>query len=133
MEAERQRGEADRQRHEAETQQERNQQLRALLRDALDRLEQDVQEREQARQGLLASLDRELRARGVQVVVDQHSGVLRLSGDLLFATGSAALSSDAHGPSGSSLTYWRTHCPATRSTRRHPPVPRDRCRHWKRC
>ncbi len=95
MEAERQRAEADRQRHEAELQQQRNQQLRALLRDALDRLEQDVQEREQARQGLLAGLDRELHARGVQVVVDQHSGVLRLSGDLLFATGSAALSSDA--------------------------------------
>jgi chemotaxis protein MotB len=91
----RQREEADRRRHEAEVEQQRNQQLRGLLKDALDRLEQDIQLHEQARQNLLANLDQQLRDRGVQVVVDQHSGVLRLSGDLLFATGSAALSSDA--------------------------------------
>jgi chemotaxis protein MotB len=95
LETERQREEADRQRREAEVEQQRNHQLRGLLKDALDRLEQDIQEREQARQSLLASLDQQLRAQGVQVVVDQHSGVLRLSGDLLFATGSAALSTDA--------------------------------------
>ncbi len=94
-EAERQHVEADRQRREAEAEQQRNQQLRGLLKDALDRLEQDIQQHEQARQTLLASLYQQLRDRGVQVVVDQHSGVRRLSGDLLFDTGSAALNSDA--------------------------------------
>jgi len=94
-EAGRQREEADRQRREAQVEQQRNQQLRGLLKDALDRLEQDIEQHEQARQSLLASLDQQLRAQGVQVVVDQRSGVLRLSGDLLFATGSAALSTDA--------------------------------------
>ena len=76
-EAERQHKEADRQRREAELEQQRNQQLRGLLKDALDRLEQDIQLHEQARQTLLVSLDQQLRDRGVQVVVDQHSGVLR--------------------------------------------------------
>jgi chemotaxis protein MotB len=55
-EAERQHGEADRRRREAEAEQQRNQQLRGLLKDALDRLEQDIQQHEQARQTLLASL-----------------------------------------------------------------------------
>src|SRR5579875_3755413 len=94
-EAERQKAEAERQRREAHVEQEKNRQLRVLLRDALDRLEYDIQQREQARQNLLAKLAEQLRARGVQVVIDQHSGVLRLSGDLLFATGSAALSPEA--------------------------------------
>ncbi|MBX5470991.1 MAG: hypothetical protein IRZ23_00835 [Acetobacteraceae bacterium] len=94
-EAERQKAEAERQRREAQVEQEKNRQLRVLLRDALDRLEYDIQQREQARQNLLAKLAEQLRARGVQVVIDQHSGVLRLSGDLLFATGSAALSPEA--------------------------------------
>lgn len=95
IEAERERQEADRQRQQAEIAEHRNTQLRGLLKNALDRLEQDIQLHEQARQSLLASLDQQLRAQGVQVVIDQHSGVLRLSGDLLFATGSAALSSGA--------------------------------------
>jgi chemotaxis protein MotB len=94
-ETERQKAEAERQRREAQAEQEKNRQLRVLLRDALDRLEYDIQQREQARQTLLTKLAEQLRARGVQVVVDQHSGVLRLSGDLLFATGSAALSPEA--------------------------------------
>jgi flagellar motor protein MotB len=94
-EAERQRQEANRLRHEAEVEQQKNLMLRGVLHQALDRLEQDIQQREQARQSLLTTLDRQLRERGVQVVIDQRSGVLRLSGDLLFATGSAALSPDA--------------------------------------
>ncbi len=94
-ETEIQRAEAARQRHAAEVQLEQNNQLRGLLRDALARLERDLREREQARQSLLSALDQQLRSHGVQVVIDQRSGVLRLSGDLLFASGSAALGGDA--------------------------------------
>jgi flagellar motor protein MotB len=94
-EAERQRKEADRQRREAETQKHRNELLRGQLTEALRLLEQDLQLREQARQSLLLTLGQQLHDRGVVVGVDERSGVLHLSGDLLFATGSAALSVEA--------------------------------------
>lgn len=94
-EAEKQRQEADRQRREAETQKQRNEVLRGQLTEALRLLEQDLQLREQARQSLLLSLGQQLKDRGVLVEVDERSGVLHLSGDLLFATGSASLSTDA--------------------------------------
>jgi chemotaxis protein MotB len=94
-EAERQRQEADRQRREAETQKQRNEVLRGQLTEALRLLEQDLQLREQARQSLLLTLGQQLRDRGILVEVDERSGVLHLSGDLLFATGSAALSAEA--------------------------------------
>jgi flagellar motor protein MotB len=92
LETQRQREAAELARQEAEKAEQRRKQLQLLLKDALARLQQDIQLHEQARQSLLASLDKQLRAEGVQVVVDEHSGVLRLSGDLLFDTGSAALS-----------------------------------------
>jgi len=94
-EAQRQRLEADRQRREAEAQKQRNELLRGELDNALKLIEQDIQQREQARQNLLLSLGQQLHARGIQVEVDERSGVLHISGDLLFATGSAALSPDA--------------------------------------
>jgi flagellar motor protein MotB len=94
-EAEKQRQEADRQRSEAETQKKQNEVLRGQLTEALRLLEQDLQLREQARQSLLLTLGQQLHDRGVLVEVDERSGVLHLSGDLLFATGSAALSADA--------------------------------------
>ena len=80
---------------EAETQKQRNEVLRGQLTEALRLLEQDLQLREQARQSLLLTLGQQLHDRGVLVEVDERSGVLHLSGDLLFATGSAALSADA--------------------------------------
>jgi flagellar motor protein MotB len=94
-EAERQHQEADRQRHEVEAQKQRNELLRGQLNEALELLEQDLQLREQARQSLLLTLGQQLHDRGVLVEVDERSAVLHLSGDLLFATGSAALSAEA--------------------------------------
>jgi chemotaxis protein MotB len=91
----RQKLETERQRQKAEEEQLRNVRLRGLLRDALNRLQRDIELHEQARQYLLASLDRQLRAQDVQVGIDRRAGVLRLSGDLLFATNSATLNSDA--------------------------------------
>ncbi len=87
-EAERQRAEADREKH-------RNDQLRSLLSKAVDQLQHEIDLREAARRTLLSSLQEQLSARGIQVGIDQQSGVLRLAGDLLFATSSAALSDDA--------------------------------------
>jgi flagellar motor protein MotB len=94
-ETEVQRQEATRQRNAAELKERQNTELRGLLREALARLERDLREREQARQSLLVELEQQLHSRGIQVVVDQRSGVLRLAGDLLFSSGSAALSGDA--------------------------------------
>jgi chemotaxis protein MotB len=91
----RQKLETDLQREKAEKEQLRNVHLRGLLKDALDQLQRDIKLHEQARQDLLASLDRQLRAQDVQVVIDRRAGVLRLSGDLLFATNSATLNSGA--------------------------------------
>lgn len=91
----RQKLETEHQRQKAEEEQRRNVSLRGLLKDALDRLQRDIKLHEQARQDLLSSLDRQLRAQDVQVVIDRRAGVLRLSGDLLFATNSATLNSDA--------------------------------------
>jgi chemotaxis protein MotB len=132
-EAERQHVEADRQRREAAAEQQRNQQLRGLLKDALDRLEQDIQQHEQARQTLLASLDQQLRDRGVQVVVDQHSGVLRLSGDLLFDTGSAALNNDAQRTVHVLADVLQHTLPAMQQGSRRPTALPAPCRFWRLC
>lgn len=72
-----------------------NLRLRELLQQAMSQLEKDIEDRTAARDRLLASVERELVSRGVKVHVDQRSGVLRLSGDLLFGTGSAVLSPEA--------------------------------------
>lgn len=85
----------ERQTTEAQTQRQRNELLRGQLTEALRLLGQDLQSREQARQGLLQTLDQQLHDRGVPVEVDARTGVLHISGDLLFATGSAALSPEA--------------------------------------
>ena len=58
-------------------------------------LEKEIEVREAARQHLLVDLKSSLAQRGIKVEIDQHAGVLRLSGDLLFAAGSATLSRDA--------------------------------------
>ena len=93
--AEQRRQDAEQQRREAEAQKRVNETLRGELDNALRLIEQDIQQREQARQNLLLSLGQQLHARGIQVEVDERSGVLHISGDLLFGTGSAALSPDA--------------------------------------
>jgi chemotaxis protein MotB len=90
-EAERARIQQDR----ADEKEAENLRLRDLLTQAMSQLERDIEDRTAARDRLLASVERELVARGVKVHVDQRSGVLRLSGDLLFGTGSAVLSAEA--------------------------------------
>jgi len=94
-EAEHQRQEASRQHHEAEVQKQHNELLRGELTEALGLIEQDLQSREQARQNLMRNLGQQLHDRGILVEVDERTGVLHLSGDLLFATGSAMLSTEA--------------------------------------
>ncbi len=90
-----QKAEAARQRDEARRQEVKNATLKGLLRQAVVQLESEIESREAARRTLLTTMRDQLSTRGIQVVIDQRSGVLRLSGDLLFASGSAALSGDA--------------------------------------
>ncbi|MEK0081712.1 hypothetical protein [Benzoatithermus flavus] len=69
---------------------------RATLLKALDLLEADLEQRNRARIDMLDGLERRLRERGVQVQVDQRSGVLRLAErDLRFPTRSAELTPEA--------------------------------------
>jgi len=86
---------AEREREEAERQKTKNDKLKMLLGQAQAEMEREINLRERARESLLTTLQQQLSARGIQVVIDQRSGVLRLAGDLLFATGSADLSDDA--------------------------------------
>lgn len=72
-----------------------NQRLRKLLEDAVTQLERDIEARQQLRVAMLQTLERTLMERGVRVSVDTRSGVLRLSGDLLFETGRFELRSEA--------------------------------------
>ncbi len=69
--------------------------FRNLLAQARAQLQRDIEDRTAARNRLLMSLEQELVSRGVKVQVDQQSGILRLSGDLLFGTGTAVLSAGA--------------------------------------
>jgi len=93
--AKRERERATKQQARADEKQQENERLRALLRQAMVQLQHDIEDRTAARDRLLTSLENELLARGVKVQVDQRSGILRLSGDLLFGTGSAVLSAEA--------------------------------------
>lgn len=61
--------------------------LRQLLEQAVAQLEQDIERRQLLRIAMLETLEESLRERGVRVSIDRRSGVLRLSGDLLFETG----------------------------------------------
>lgn len=72
-----------------------NAQLRSKLRQAVSLLEREIELRVAARNHLLIDLQRRLAEQGITVEIDQRSGVLHLSGDLLFATDSANLSQNA--------------------------------------
>ena len=86
---------ASQQQARADEEEFKNERLRDLLRQAMAKLQRDIEDRTAARNRLLMSLEQELVSRGVKVQVDQRSGILRLSGDLLFGTGSAVLSAGA--------------------------------------
>lgn len=62
-----------------------------LLQEVMAQLERDIEDRAAARERLLVRIEQSLSERGVNVVVDKDSGVLRLSGDLLFPTGESTL------------------------------------------
>lgn len=88
--------EAERQEANAQRESAENNRLRSLLRRAMTQITQDIEDREAARVRLLTSLQRALHDRHIEVTLDPTSGVLHLSGDLLFQTGSAALGPQAH-------------------------------------
>jgi flagellar motor protein MotB len=75
--------------------QEQNEKLRTALEEALELIGKDIDYRQRLRIELLESLEKSLRARGVQVVIDTQSGILRLAGDLLFETGESTYRSEA--------------------------------------
>jgi chemotaxis protein MotB len=73
-----------------------NDRLRDLLRRAMVQITQDIEDRESARLRLLESLQAALHERHIEVTLDPTSGILHLSGDLLFQTGSSSLGPQAH-------------------------------------
>jgi flagellar motor protein MotB len=80
---------------ESRTEAAENGQLRTLLGRTAERIQADAEDRAAARLALLTRLQRDLRERQIEVAVDPEPGVLRLSGDALFETGSAALGAKA--------------------------------------
>lgn len=87
--------EAARQEANARREAAENQRLRELLRRAMAQMQRDIEDRATARLRLLATLQRALHEQHIEVAVDPASGVLHLSGDLLFQTGSASLGPQA--------------------------------------
>jgi flagellar motor protein MotB len=87
--------EAERQATLAAAQKAQNDNLRLLLESALSQLQRDIEDRAAARGRLLSSIETALKERGVRVEIDARSGILRLSGDLLFETGKSNLNDEA--------------------------------------
>lgn len=87
--------EAQRQSAEAARQRAQNEELRQLLTEAVAQLERDLENRQNLRNRLLLSLEQSLQDKGVRVSLDPSSGILRLSGDLLFETGRADYRAEA--------------------------------------
>jgi flagellar motor protein MotB len=88
---ERLRIEVEQARRDADALRVRNERLQLALDAAIERLQQEIREREEAREDLLARLAAGLSSRGVRFRIDQQSGVLRLTEDVPFATGSSEL------------------------------------------
>lgn len=102
QDAERERANADRAEAAARSAERRaeqqlalNEHLRNLLNRAVAQLERDIEERQNVRNRLLTSLEHSLRDRNIRVALDSRSGILRLSGDLLFETGQFVLKPEA--------------------------------------
>ena len=72
-----------------------NEEMRRLLREAAKTLERNAEEREKLRNHLLLSLQQTLKDRKIEVSIDPNSGILRLSGDLLFEKGDFNLKGNA--------------------------------------
>ena len=80
---------------EASRLRQQNEALRARLAEAATALDRELRDREQARASLLQRLGVRLQAAGIKFVLDQQSGVLRLSDAVPFATGRSDLSDPA--------------------------------------
>ncbi|ACI99728.1 OmpA family protein [Rhodospirillum centenum] len=87
--------EARRLTEEAAKQKQENEELRRLLTQAVAQLERDIESRRSMRNQMLQSLEASLDRQGVRVTLDPESGILRLSGDLLFETGKAVYREEA--------------------------------------
>jgi flagellar motor protein MotB len=90
--------EADIEKHAAEDERRKNAELRGLLRKAVARMSQDIEDRQNARLRLLASLERTLKDEGVTVILDPDSGVLRLPESLLFEKSQSTLGGGPDAP-----------------------------------
>jgi flagellar motor protein MotB len=77
---------------EAEKLRTENAMISAKLREAAKALKQQLADREQIRAALLERLAAKLRSANISFVIDQRSGVLRLSDAIPFKTGSSDLS-----------------------------------------
>ena len=82
----------------AEVERLKNADLRRLLREAVARMTQDIEDRQNARKRLLASLEKRLEDQGVTVILDPDSGVLRLPESLLFEKGKSTLGGEGGSP-----------------------------------
>lgn len=97
-EADKERLNAERETKVAEDESRKNAQLRDLLRKAVTRMSQDIEDRQNARLRLLARLERTLKDQGVTVILDQDSGVLRVPESLLFERGQWTLGGGPDAP-----------------------------------
>jgi len=75
----------------ATAQQIENDRLRQLLKDAVAQLERDIADRTEARDRMLALLQKSLKIRDINVIVDRTSGILRLPEGILFNLGESAI------------------------------------------
>jgi flagellar motor protein MotB len=89
---------AAREQQAAEDEHRKNAQLRDLLRKAVARMSQDIEDRQNARLRLLARLERTLKDEGVTVILDPDSGVLRLPESLLFEKSQSTLGGGPDAP-----------------------------------
>jgi chemotaxis protein MotB len=91
-EAERQAAAARERAAEAAKLRQQNEAMRERLDEAAKALQRELQDREQARAGMLQRLADRLDTAGIKFTLDQQSGVLRLSDAIPFATGHSDLS-----------------------------------------
>ncbi len=96
--AEQKEREADREKLAAEGERRKNADLRTLLHKAVDQMKQDIEDRQNARRRLLESLGQTLKDKGVPVILDADSGVLRLPESLLFEIGQPTLGGGPNAP-----------------------------------
>src|SRR5574337_67432 len=96
--AEQKEREAEIEKHAAEDERHKNAELRGLLRKAVARMSQDIEDRQNARLRLLQSLEHTLKEEGGTVILDPDSGVLRLPESLLFEKSQSTLGGGPDAP-----------------------------------